>query len=196
MQLQQVRQLSQSELKQIVNLHSKVLSDSNLNKFGRIFLKLIYNTSARDKECLLLILKDNDNVVGFALTSRNSHYFYRQIIAQNRLKAYTLMVLGFLKNPALFLETVKWLFQKDDSIYSAELIFLAIDPNYQRQGWGQKLVKETINILRKEKIQFLVKTGFDVKQSNNFYKKNKFEYLYQKKVMGKNFNFYLSPKLK
>src|SRR5690349_15628095 len=110
MKLQQVQKLSPSELEQIVNLQLKILPDSIINKVGKKFLELVYSFSVKDKDRILIILKDNDKVIGFALTSRNTHNFYRKIVGQNRPGAYLLMAAGFLKDPPLFVDAVKWSF--------------------------------------------------------------------------------------
>jgi len=91
-----------------------------------------------------------------------------------------------------------WLLaHKSSHRYPAELQFIAIDYQYQRQGLGKKLLKEISKDFKNKKInRYKVGTWAKNPDSNAFYQKSGFTFLNKQKVLGRDFNFYLSPKLK
>lgn len=188
-----LKKASHEEIKSLAKIHQSVLKESLLDRFGANFLNIIYKAICSDENNIIIAVISGNKIVGYCVATTDIFRFYKNIFFGNFLILTLEIVKNLKNNLKIFLAFLIWAFipQKKDS-YPAELQFLAILPKYQRLGLGTKL----INLLKKEYANynitfFKVGTKAENKTSNNFYKKNGFKYLYQKKMFGERFNYYL-----
>jgi ribosomal protein S18 acetylase RimI-like enzyme len=195
MQIQRVRDLTPQELSQIYLIHRNILKESFLNNFGQDFLKIVYQYLPKSRNNIFLILKSSDRVVGFGVATKNSN-FVSEVIQNNFFTLTIAVAKAVLINAGLLFKITPWLFQsKKTEKFPSELLFLAIDKDYQGQGYGTEFIKKFYEEFRKEKIKyFKVGTKSNNPKSNEFYKKLKFSFLAEIEIFGDNFNYYLSPK--
>lgn len=195
MQIRKIYQYNQQEIDNLVNLHWQTLKESTLNKFGKRFLIIVYKSISLDANQILLVIENQGQIVGLAVATPNIKRLYNQIINKNFFPLFFEVIKHSLSTPSLIIKTGKWLLAhsaRDNC--PAELLFIAVDKNYQGQGLGSKLIKKIIAEFHRNKIhQFKVGTWANNNLSNRFYVKLGFKFLYQKNVLGQIFNYYLSP---
>lgn len=142
---------------QVARLHSLVLTDSFLSKFGPQVLFLIYFFLLLLPGTLLLLLENKKRVVGFAL-------------------AFTKFSLPQLLHPR---------------ISGPELQFIAVDPDYQRRGWGKRIVGLLhVQFRRRGITNYWVGTKASDINSNAFYEYLGFNYFGQVSLFGDVLNYY------
>lgn len=197
MQIQRITSCNQQELNRIADLHFEVLKESTFRHFGKNFLRIIYNTIIYDPKNLFLVLKEKNNIYGFAAATTDINKFYSQIVRDNFFSLSLEVIKTTIYYPKLLFNTIQWLLTKPtNQKYPAELQFIAIDQKFQGQGWGTKLIRELDKNFRSSGInQYKVGAWADNNRSNNFYNKIGFKFLYKENILGKKFNYYLSPKI-
>jgi ribosomal protein S18 acetylase RimI-like enzyme len=196
MQILRAQKLNPSELEQVVNLHYKVLDESFLNNFGKNFLRIAYRTNVSSKNNIVILVKKNDEVIGYLVATIDGDKFNQEIINKNFLALSWEIFKASLTNPKLALKVIKWKFKPPhENKIKPELQFIAIDPNNQGKGLGTKMLKMLNQEFRSQGIkQYRVGTKAQNKLSNAFYQKLGFKPFYQVELFGDRFNYYLSPK--
>lgn len=196
MKIQILKKADKKQIASLALIHQEVLTESFLCRFGYRFLFNVYQAICSDENNIIQIIISKDRIIGYSAASKNISKFYKRMLYKNFF-GLSLEVLKNLRgNLKLILNILFWiLISKKHDKYPAELQFLAILPKYQRQGLGTKL----IDLLKKEYSKnnitsFKVGTKAENFQSNIFYKKNGFKYLYQKKILGEKINYYISDK--
>ena len=197
MRILKVQKLSQSELERIVNLHYKILDESFLNNFGKNFLKVVYLTIVPSKTNITILTKEGENVIGFLVATKNGDEFNQEVIQKNFLKlSWEILKSSFLR-PSLITRVIQWKFKPaHQNKIKPELQFIAIDPRYQGQGIGTKMLKMLSQEFKKDGInQYRVGTKAQNELSNAFYQKLGFKEFYKNSFFGDDFNYYLSPSI-
>jgi ribosomal protein S18 acetylase RimI-like enzyme len=196
MYLERVKTLQKSEIEQIVKLHQKILNESVLNKFGYSFLFIIYKSIPENPQNIVLVLRDKKKIVGFTVATLDSSNFYKKIVNNNFLLLSLAIIKTIILNPLLLYQVMSWILNKSSSKkYPAELQFIALDSNYQGKGLGTKMVKELVKLFKSSNINyFKVGTKKNNLLSNKFYRKLGYKYLFSEKILGDDFNYYLSAK--
>lgn len=162
--------LGEKQLADIVSLHATSLKDSQLNRFPKAFVRLFFRFVSRSPNNILLVCKQDSEIVGYLLATRNRHEFLGPLTK--------LLEIGHTAS--------------QDAWPDAELQFIAINNSYQSRGWGSLLVNRLSTILRREKkASFIVGTRQDNPRSNHFYQKLNFQPLGQRTILGNSFNYYL-----
>jgi ribosomal protein S18 acetylase RimI-like enzyme len=197
MQLLRLTNYNQQELKQIVDLHFLTLQESTFKNFGKKFIKIVYQTIITDKNNIFLVIEDKNRIFGFVAATQDINEFYQSIIRKNFFSLTFEVIRSTLFNPQLLINTTKWILKKPKKQkYPAELQFIAVDSALQGQGWGTKLIKKLNEELKKSNINhYRVGTWASNPLSNNFYQKLGFKLLEKEKILGIDFNYYLSPKV-
>lgn len=193
MQILQINQLRPQELKEVVNIHLQELTESTLNKFGSKFLQVVYKSAVKNNNNILLVLKEDNKIIGFTLATKSSSNFYHQIITENFFTLTWEVIKSSLSHPKLILETALWfLLPQNTNQKTAELQFIAIDKSYQGKGWGKKLIQkltQKFSLFHIHKLQAGTWASND--RSNNFYKRLNFDFIAQKEILGAKLNYYL-----
>lgn len=197
MRIKRVYNLTQPELEDIVNLHLEMLHDSFLNNLGKNFLRIVYSDLGKNKKNIFLVLKKQDNVIGYLVATKDSASFTPDIIKSKFPELSFEILKASVKKPLLILKIAKWLaIPKLKEDHPAELLFIAIDKKEQLKGYGTKLISQLYKDLKNDKVEFLkVGTKSDNPYSNAFYKKLNFKFLQKKIIFDDDFNYYLSPKI-
>lgn len=195
MRIQKLQKLSQQELLQIVDIHYSVLTESFINNFGKVFLKIAYQTIFKDPINICFLVKDNNKVTGFLVATINGEKFNKNIIRRNFFVLCFYILKSSLLNPQLIYKLVRWVFAPTGKRLSPELQFIALTQEAQGRGIGTKLINHLNNEFKERKIlKYRVGTKAANKTSNSFYKKLKFKFIHQEVFFGDKYNYYISPK--
>jgi ribosomal protein S18 acetylase RimI-like enzyme len=148
----EIRTVDTQELSLVAVIHSRALPDDFLPSLGLDFLqKLYYPAAMNSTNGATLVAQHEDQVVGFVTIAWDSPRFTRDVIGERYLQfgGYALRALFF--RPVVLLRSfeVLWsaLYSKPDPI-KAEIVFIAVSPEFQRQRIGRQLVSAAVQSLR------------------------------------------------
>lgn len=196
MLIETAKNLPQKDIDKIADLHFKVLEESFINNFGIKFLKIAYKSILRNKNNIVLTVRDKKKIVGILVAAKNSKLFDFSVIKEEFFPLIGEVIKACFQRPELLVKLSHWFF----SIYLfekkiPELRFIALSPEYQNKGLGSKLISKLNKIFEEQGItQYQVATKKDNKKSNRFYKKLGFVFFKSKSFFGDKFNYYLSQK--
>lgn len=196
MKIKRVSNLSKQEVVLVCNIHNQELTKSILNKFGLIFLKLIYSSFPNNKNNIFIVAKFKSKIVGYLVATTNIKHLYGTTFFNNPFLITYEIAKSCLYNPKLIFQIFSFVLTKPNKRKTnAELQFIAIKKEYQNKGIGKMLLHALDKEFTKDNIsQYYVGTKAYNRNSNYFYQRNKFKKVYTKNIMGDKFNYYLSPK--
>lgn len=191
--IQILKKANQTQIESLASIHYEVLKESFLCKFGYGFLVNLYKALCSDKNNIIHIIILNKKIIGYSVATKDISKFYKGTLYANLFGLSLETIRNLHRNLKLVYNILIWfLTSKNNDQHPAELQFLAIFPQYQRQGLGTKLIILLKNeYLKKNITSFKVGTKADNFYSNSFYKKSGFKYLYQKSIVGEKINYYL-----
>jgi len=133
-----------SDIDQIIYTHLKSFPDFFLTFLGPGFLQLLYRNIALDPEGILLVVEDEDSIVGFVAGVTSQTGFYRRLI-QRQKWAFAWAALGAtLRRPTIIPRLWRALRRPNDATESAAeacLMSIGVSPEFQGRGIGKQLVE-------------------------------------------------------
>jgi ribosomal protein S18 acetylase RimI-like enzyme len=186
--------LSSRDIDKIAGLHKKLLWESILGEFGLLFLKELYLSISRDRESIIILAKNGNDVVGFLIATKNKYSFYSRIARNFSPILFLTALKSLILKPLLPFKFISWwFFSRKINLPKAELQFIAIDNQFQSLGLGSKMLKLLEKVYAKSHIDtFSVGTKSENKASNRFYIKKNFKLFYSGFVLGDKHNYYVS----
>lgn len=155
----------------LARLHREGLPEAFLPALGDRFLRLLYRAMAEDPESVVLVAEAEGGIVGFACGVASVRGFYRRFFRRRALQA------GLAAAPRLLrpdvarraLETARYP-ARADGLPDAELLAIAVDRAWRRQGLGERLARgvvEGLGQLGASELKVVV--GADNQAANRFY---------------------------
>lgn len=176
--------------KQIARLHILALHDSFLNNLGVDFLTVIYDSIIKDLENTVVIFREKNKLVGFAVATRNPKNFIKRVVTNCLIDHPILTLSIIISKPLVMAKAIYWQFFDKKPNPQTELQFIAVDKKFRNRGLGKKLIDE-LGIK-----EFIVGTKSNNELSNNFYRKLGFKYIGKFSAFGEPLNYYLARYLK
>lgn len=140
----QVKQITNSDIKDVVNIHIMSFENFFLTSLGKKFLTVYYNCVRKDSNGLLLGCYQDDVLIGFCAACLYSKGFNAKLISHNFLKFLWVGLQILFTKPKSLIRLFKNLTKKDPNINDngdySELLSIAVNPNKQGLGVGQKLL--------------------------------------------------------
>ncbi len=185
------------EAQQIAEIHKKEIKQGFLSSLKKPFLTKLYSSIISSPYSFCLVVEEKGKIIGFVSGVTNvdrlyiyflSRYFFHSTAA--------LLPRAFnFKNLRKILETLFYPIRKighfvkkggkKEKLPKAELLSIAVEKEFQRQGLGAKMLEKFISEMKKRKIQgFKVIVGENLKSAIKFYEKNGFEFVKKIKVHG------------
>lgn len=182
----QTHQLSTREAQFIAKLHKDILYESSLTHYGEKFLSAFYSLISKKKNTITLLIKNNENVIGYSVTILNKKRLMYELLIPTT--THLTIVWEAIKHANL--QDLKMTKSSGDMLMP-ELVFLAVQPNYRHQGVGTKLLEETEQIISKINFnQLMIKTDKNNAIANKFYAKNKYSLINTQKTGTRILNIY------
>jgi hypothetical protein len=191
-----IKILSIKEVESIAKLHQKAFSNFFLTKLGYNFLVEFYKSILNNSDSINIGLFDNELLIGFAVGSKRSKSFYKNLLKNNFIKFAFSAVLPLISNPIYIVRLLTSFISNSksnvDIVDDTVLLSICIDPNSVSKGYGKILLIEF------EKTAFiysniitLTTDADDNDYVNAFYVKNEFQ-LHNTFYQGKRkMNYYL-----
>lgn len=180
----------QKEAEEIAEIHKKEISFGFLSTLKKSFLTKLYSAVIRSPYGFCLVAKEKEKVIGFVSGVTNIDRLYLYFLRRYFFHSTVVLlpqVFNF-KNLRKILETLFYPIRKigsfvkkgtkKEKLPKAELLSIAIDKNFQRQGLGGELIKGFISEMKKRKVkEFKVIVGENLMPAINFYEKHGFEFI-------------------
>ena len=174
------------DLNKIAFLHQKYLAIGLLSKFGKIFLKILYEDIVSSKDSFLVIARDpkSKEIIGFCSGTYNTKVFYKRFFRKNFFRLLLLFFNGLEENRAkillssmrvFFSEIIRFIFkaQKNEGpkkICLAQLLSLVVEESYQNAGVGHLLFMEFSNTMECKGIfEFFTIAAYSQEKAQLFY---------------------------
>jgi ribosomal protein S18 acetylase RimI-like enzyme len=182
------RSITVNESKILAEIHTETFENFFLTTLGRRFLNTYYKSCIKcDESIIICAVNENEDIVGFSVGCERSNGFHKRLIKQNLL-AFTLQGLIILfTSPKSIIRLLNNLGKKTDNTdYSdkgnyAELLSIAVLPNYKGQGIGKELIRRfEVEAIKKGCSELTLTTDY-YNNSNvlEFYKTNGFNVYYE-----------------
>lgn len=150
-----VRQMKEKEIFAVAKIHHLALSDDFLPSLGFNFLKNgYYKSTLRNPYGKVFVASIDNNIVGFVNIALDSRAYVKYEVKKNlRLLVQSFLKLLF-KNPSCIIEGLVITKTKGyNDLEAGEIMFIAVDKFYQKQGIGKMLVNEANKYFSKQGIR-------------------------------------------
>lgn len=165
-----INELLISQAIDVAQIHSRALPDDVLPNLGRELLHEYYKSVFKEKDKNLFGVISKDQVIGFCMVSSTSTGLIDVILSKHGILQLIKLIF---KKPKIF---ILGLMQASKKVYkskfTAEIVFVAVDPVYQEMGVGSTLLLHVNKWCRNNGFLFL-----QTKTANQFlrdYYLNKF----------------------
>lgn len=120
-------------------LHGGQISEGFLSSLGPGFLRLLYRRIVHAPASFLLVLVEGDRTVGFIAGSTDVGGLYRTFMLRDGAAVVVTSALRLARNWRSVMETLGH--GSSETASAAELLAVAVDPDYQGHGAGRLLVQ-------------------------------------------------------
>jgi GNAT superfamily N-acetyltransferase len=169
-----------------INIHKEAFNNFFLTSLGDSFLKLYYSSVINSPKGLVICLFDNNNnLVGFAAGTYCSKGFHKEILLNNFFSYVWVLFNVVLFRPKAIIRLFKNLNKRknievDKGMY-AELLSIAVPPEYKGMGYGKILLKAFETELKYSDSDKIALTTDFINNENvlSFYEKSGYKLLYE-----------------
>ena len=188
------KKISSKNLNSIINLIKSENKDSILAKLSDSLIINYINKASFSKNFFLYLLKDKQNIVGYALFVKDTKYLI-EIIKNKKLDIFIYLLINFkfltILNLLLAVLNLDLIFLKKKrtkkTILPLNLNLLALNKKYQSRGIGKFFLSKTLEIIRNNYRFKILTCEAPNKRVLNFYlKKNNFILIGKKIRLFKN----------
>ncbi len=154
------------DVDEIVNIHLAAFENFFLSSLGEDFLKLYYTSFIKSGKGVVYCAQKNGELAGFSACSYISRGFNSFLIKKNCLRyGMEAFKLLFTKPKALERLVRNMDKEKDDTSISdeglyAELYSIGVNPKYQGEGIGRRLLTETEKDVQEHNQQISLTTDY------------------------------------
>ena len=162
-------------LRQIADLHRKNLSSGFLSTLGDRVLALLYREIQRYPGGMLIAAESHGQIAGFIAGVDHTGRFYRWFLRRNLLRGACVMLprLFSLRTIRRVIETMRYSGkQSTDDLPDAELLSIAVDSEYRRQGTAELCYRALESHFASVGIErFRIVVGKQLEPAMKFYEK-------------------------
>ncbi len=148
-----IKEISNSELAEVVNIHVHALPEDVLPSLGKNILTKYYNNIINDRSQKLFGVYLTGKMMGFCLVSTSRAGIGAVIATKQGLIAVIKLMLF---KPKIFYIGLMQAFKRFETVDdAAEISFIAVSPNYQGQGAGKEMLIYANKWCRESGITFI-----------------------------------------
>jgi ribosomal protein S18 acetylase RimI-like enzyme len=178
--------------KQIAQLHYSTINTGSLTRLGIGFLSALYKYLIKNE--IVLVAVEENLVRGFVSCSLNADIVIWRFLL-NPLCVLR-FVIALISRPSMLISSIETFLipvkhrsgekiRGVKQLPKVELLSISVDPNYQKDGIGTKLLAELEKRLHENEIkQFKVVAGSKLTNANYFYRKSGFKLVTTIKIHG------------
>ena len=147
-----IRKATVADLEGIFYLYANYMFDSYFIKFGESFVKRYLQIIIKSSDCITLVA-EGSGMSGFIMATLDSKkLLFRMLLS---IKMVSLWAKQILRHPHLVLESLGFLFYPSGTRIkdiSAELLFIAILPDYRQKGLAGNLIAQALIFMKQKNV--------------------------------------------
>lgn len=192
-----IRQAKIKDIYRIIELYCLYMEDSFLVRFGKGFLKQLFEGIIVSKHGLCFVYEDDSKVRGFIAGTSHLSKFFRDIFFRKGHILLVKLLPEIIKYPLVIgyiTESFSYSTKTNVKNVNSELLFIAVEPGCRKEGVAKKLVdsalrsiydkgmsKVKVTILKTNKIvnNFLKNYGVHLEREFKFYGKDMILYTFK-----------------
>lgn len=171
-----IRNATYKDCKNIAKIHVGSLNESFLGTLGEKFLNLFYRALIEHKNSKVIVIEDDNKIIGFVSGSSDTKSFYKYFLKSKFIHAgiNLLPKVVSLNTLRKILETLTYPNNEitTSELPKAELLSIALTKDVLRKGLGKTLFYALADEFNKEEIyKFKITVGDNLFYANKFYQK-------------------------
>jgi ribosomal protein S18 acetylase RimI-like enzyme len=191
----QTAPIQASYLKQVAEIHAQALAGDFLPSLGVNFLTVFYKAALASGMAMGCVALTGDTPTGFVLGSPDMSVLFREVIRRAPLQLAQAAIPGIVRRPGLLLkvaETFLYPSRESSTDVKAELVVIAVKPEFRSQGLGLALVKALNAEFKERKIWSYKVTVLQSNQgANRFYARSGFRRAGEFRLYHQSWNLYV-----
>ena len=170
---------NQKYIDTIVDIHLKTFTGFFLTFLGKGFLKQLYKGFMEHDQSNIIIVVENEKVLGFLAYSENMSSLYKYLIKHKLFQFAWYSFIAFLKKPSILLRLLG-AFNKSEEVSRneeyIELSSIGVLPEFKGKGVGSIMIGKLKKEVNFNKCSYIsLETDADNNEyANRFYQKNGF----------------------
>lgn len=152
----QIKKIKIEDVSQVVEIHKVAFKNFFLTSLGDNFLKAYYASCLRDKTTIALgVYEKDDKLIGFASGTYLASGYHKRVFLVGFYSFVRSLFQLILFQPRLLFRLIRNISKQskvEDSVDYAELLSIAIDPEFTGLGVGKTLLTEFENQVKGYKI--------------------------------------------
>lgn len=165
-----IEPLAFKDINQVVRIHKQELPGF-LSELGEDFLEKYYRASFSIPELFTLVVKENEQVLGFVTGTSTTKGLYRRIIFTDILGFIFIFMNYFITHPQKIIKAMHIFAYPGFAADGPELLTIAIAKRQQRRGFGRKLFDQAVNEFQKRGVKNFKISAYARLPANGFYQK-------------------------
>jgi ribosomal protein S18 acetylase RimI-like enzyme len=149
----QISPMQAHHLRRVAEIHAQALAGDFLPSLGVKFLDIFYQAALANSLVIGIVALCGDKPIGFVLGSSDMAILFQKVVRGAPLQLARAALPAVVRKPGLLLKVAEsFLYPgREEALdVKAELVVIAVEPEYRRQGLGQDLV-EALNVKFKER---------------------------------------------
>lgn len=177
-----IRAIKNDDIDDVINLHQTQINHGFASYLGKSFLRLLYeNLIGSDTGIGLVAISGKGDVVGFISGTTKLAVFYKSFLRKHGIRA-VITILPKVFRISMFKSVFQALFypsdhKKDQNLPDAEIISVAVSPDYRGRGIAKCLTIKILEEFKKRNISKVKVLVGDKLEANKFYKQMGFEFI-------------------
>ena len=159
----------------IAKLHVKFINQGFLSTLGIPFLSLLYEAIDKDSGSILLIIKNDLNIIGFVSGTSNLKKVYQQLLLQPLRLFCSLKSCFFSPSKIYKIIEILLIIRNNSSsvdLPKQELLSIVVDSKCQGKRYAETLFKDLCGYFKeKGASSFIIVVGSDLSRASAFYTK-------------------------
>lgn len=165
--------LGREVYRRVAELHAASIDQGFLSSLGTPFLALLYEAIDADASSVLLVAREQGEVVGFVAGAHGMRPVYRQLL--RRLPRLVAALLPAMLSPRKLVRIAEIVFvgkkaQAIAGLPDAELLSIAVDPRYRGRGHAERLYQQlALHFAARGLASFRIVVGDALAGAHRFY---------------------------
>lgn len=147
-----IRRMAKTDIYDITNLYINYMFNSFFTEFGRDFLYIIFEGMINSRYGINFVYEEDSQIAGFISATTNTQQLLKGILERNKFSLLSIIFFSLVRKPQLLIPILgSFLYFRKTKLggVKAELLFIAIDPNYRNKGVSKDLINIALAELRR-----------------------------------------------
>lgn len=154
----QVRKMEQDNLSSVVEVHLKAFNGFFLTFLGPAFLLVLYRSILFDPSGISFIAEDHGQIVGFVAGTAEPNGFYHRLLKKHWWDFARASTNALFHKPSILWRLLRAFSLPNKELPAAKcgtLMSIAVDPHYQNQGLGKKLIEDFLMNASEQGLEYI-----------------------------------------